>query len=113
MRGSSSDRPTLGAAAIGFSLFGVSDLLYVLTLVENGRFDLGTRVDLGWIAGYALIAWAVRNPRAVRPPQSESLAESSPVLGTATVFGVFVISGALSLFQVSELQSTIAAEIWA
>ena len=113
MRGSSSDRPLLGAAALGFSLFGVSDLLYVLALVHDGRFALGTPRDLGWIAGYALIAWAVRNPRAIRPLPNDARAESSPVLGTATVFTVFVVSGALSLFQVAKMQSTIAAEIWA
>ncbi|WP_447546458.1 hypothetical protein, partial [Neisseria gonorrhoeae] len=71
MRGSSSDRPTLGAAAIGFSLFAVSDLLYVLTLERTGRFELGSPLDLGWIVGYAFIAWAVRNPRATAAPLSD------------------------------------------
>jgi PAS domain S-box-containing protein len=113
MRGASSDRPTLAAAAIGFSLYAVSDFLYALNLVNDGHFELGTSVDLGWIAGYAFIAWAVRNPRTVPGPRTEAHAESSPVLGTATVFAVFMISGVISLVNVAELQRTVvAAEIW-
>jgi PAS domain S-box-containing protein len=113
MRGASSDRPTLGAAAIGFSLYAVSDLLYALHLVKAGRFELGSPIDLGWIAGYAFIAWAVRNPRTVQPPRGDDLAESSPVFGTATVFVVFMVSGVLSLVNVADLQRTaVAAEIW-
>jgi PAS domain S-box-containing protein len=113
MRGSSSDRPTLGAAAIGFSLFAVSDLFYVLTLEREGRFDLGSPVDLGWIVGYAFIAWAVRNPRAVTAPLSDGHQESSPVLGTAVVFAVFMASGVVSLFYLDDIRATaVVAEIW-
>ena len=97
LRGSSVDRPTLGGAAIGFAAFAVSDLLYAVHLAEESSFGLGSPMDLGWLVGYALIAWAVRNPRALGQPTDGPRAETSPVLGTAAVFGVFLLAGALSL----------------
>ncbi|MFL6026980.1 MAG: sensor histidine kinase [Friedmanniella sp.] len=113
MRGSSSDRPTLGAAAVGFSLYAVADLLYTLKLVRTGSFELGSPIDLGWLAGYAFIAWAVLTARARQAPTAEAHGEISPVLGTATVFAVFMIAGVISLFDVTRMQTTIVAvEIW-
>ena len=77
IRGNRADRPTLAMAATAFALFAVSDGIAAVARAQ-GPFSFGTVVDLGWIAGYALLAvgvsWSVRPlpgghralPRAVR-----------------------------------------------
>ena len=97
MRSSRSDRSVLGAAAIGFSLFAVSDFVYAMRLAEYGSFQLGTPRDLGWLTGYVLIAWAVRNAGPPPSGNDEVHGEGSPVIGTATVFGIFLLAALFSL----------------
>ncbi|WP_375432953.1 sensor histidine kinase [uncultured Friedmanniella sp.] len=112
-RSAPADRPILGAGALCFILFGVSDLLYTLTLLEEGRFALGSPVDLGWLAGYALLAWGIRHPRGFTGSVDVSAAEISPVRGTATVFLVFLgasLFGAVVLHDAS--LTAVALVIW-
>lgn len=112
-RSARGDRAVLGAMAIGFSLYAVSDFLYALRLVEDGSFRMGTPADLGWMAGYALIAWAVANASAPGAASEDGEVESSPVVGTATVFGVFLLAALLSLLTVEELQlNLVSGVLW-
>ena len=106
MRGSRSERPILGGLAVGFALYAASDLLYAVGLIQRGSFGLGSPVDLGWIAGYAIIAWAVRYPRSEQPDADGQPRESSAVLGTATVFAIFVVAGVISLVDLVGNRST-------
>jgi PAS domain S-box-containing protein len=106
MRGSAAERPTLGGLAVGFALYAGSDLLYVSKLIESGSFALGTPIDLGWIGGYAMIAWAIRSRRPDAAGASDGQPrESSAVLGTATVFAVFLVAGLVSLVDAIEGRS--------
>jgi PAS domain S-box-containing protein len=112
-RGTPADRPTLGATAIGFGLYAVSDLLYALHVFEHNTFQLGSPADLGWLAGYALIAWAVRNPWTLSRAEETESVESSPVFGTAVVFVVFVAAGVVSLLNLEQTRdSTFSAVVW-
>jgi PAS domain S-box-containing protein len=114
MRSARGDRSVLGATAIGFTLYAVSDLLYALRLVETGFFRLGTPVDLGWVAGYALIAWSVANASTPDPHQEDGQVENSPVAGTATVFSVFLLAALLSVVGEEEFDvKPVAAILWA
>ena len=47
--------------AIGLALFGIADSIY-LVQVANGTYELGTILDLGWPAGFVLIAIASCTP---------------------------------------------------
>jgi PAS domain S-box-containing protein len=108
------ERHILGATAIGFSCYAVSDLLYALRLVETGSFQLGTTVDLGWLAGYALIAWAVRNVGSPGDRPEGAKPESSPVVGTATVFGIFLLAALVSLLGRDGLRvNLVSGVLWA
>ncbi len=114
MRSSRGDRSVLGALAVGFALFAVSDLLYALRLVTDGSFRLGTPVDLGWVAGYALIAWAVANAASPSEQVEEGHVESSPVVGTATVFSIFLLAVLLCLVGTDGVQiRLVSGVLWA
>lgn len=112
-RSAPADRFTLGAGAVGFTLFAVSDLLYAMTLLRQGHFFLGTPLDLGWLAGYAVMAWGIRHPRAFTAARDAGAAETSPVRGTATVLSIFL--GA-NLFLLALLRNStitaVTAAIW-
>ena len=62
LRGAPPDRPVLGLAAAGFACNAISDFGFAVVVSQTGTFTFGSIVDLGWIAGYALIALAVRSP---------------------------------------------------
>ena len=82
IRSSRADRPTLAMAATAFALFAVSDGISRRSQRAQGPFSFGTVLDLGWIAGYALLAvgvsWSVRP----LPEGTEPSLEHSAVAGT-------------------------------
>ena len=96
IRSSRADRPTLAMAATAFALFAVADGISAVQRAQ-GPFSFGTVLDLGWIAGYALLAvgvsWSVRP----RPEDSEPSLEHSAVGGTMVMFGMLVIAAFLHL----------------
>ena len=49
----------MALAAAGFALFAISDISAAVRRSEDG-FTFGTVVDLGWIVGYTVLAFAVR-----------------------------------------------------
>jgi len=113
-RGGGTDRRALAGAALAFSAFGVSDLLYAQTLANEPHFVLGTPEDLGWFVGYALIAWIVGHPAtAASSPAAEASPEISPVRGTATVFLFFLGASAASLSRLLDDDLTpLTGVIW-
>ncbi len=112
-RSAPADRFTLGAGALGFILFAVSDLLYATTLLTAGHFSLGTPTDLGWLAGYLLMAWGVRHPRALTASRHASTTETSPVSGTATVMSIFLGGALIGLVVLRGSEISVAtAALW-
>lgn len=97
LRGARSDRRTLGLGGLGFVCYALSDFAYATAIGQSGVFVLGSIADLGWITGYVLLAWAVRDPspRSVTPPDQP--VEISPVLGTTVVFSLFLLAAGFSL----------------
>jgi PAS domain S-box-containing protein len=94
-RGSRTDRPALAMAATGFALFAISD---GLAAAQGRAFTFGSVVDLGWIAGYALltlgVSWSVAPlPEGVDPPP-----EHSAVAGTMVMFGLLIAAAFVHLY---------------
>ncbi len=113
LRGARNDRPTLGLAAFGFGCFAVSDFAYAVIAGRTGSFTFGTILDLGWIAGYVLIALAVRTPTSRATPHGERPVEASPILGTTVMFALFLAGAVLSLFSLRQgTLSTPTAALW-
>ncbi|GAA1431943.1 hypothetical protein GCM10009616_20190 [Microlunatus lacustris] len=114
MRSTRGDRLVLGVAAIGFSFYAASDLLYALRLVRTGSFELGTPLDLGWLVGYALIGFSAALSGTQGPLQQDVQSEASPVAGTATVFSVFLLAALFSLVGLEELRfNVVSGVLWA
>jgi len=102
LRSSRRDRPALALAAAGFALFAISDISATVRRSENG-FTFGTVIDLGWIAGYTVLAIAVRwSPSSEDAPQTERPHRTSPIAGTLLMFAVFFAAGSLTFYSVSD-----------
>jgi PAS domain S-box-containing protein len=113
LRGTSQDRPTLGLVAAGLVSYAVSDFAYAVRFSEQGFFTFGSITDLGWMAGYALIALATRSPGSEASPQRERLVEPSPVVGTVVMFTLFLVAAVLSLVSLtSDTLSPPLAVLW-
>ena len=110
LRGDRSDRPALGLVSVGFACCAASDFAYAAGLPAG--LQLGSILDLGWIAGYALIALAIRNPGsgAVEPDQRP--VESSPVVGTAFTFTLFLGAAVLSLYRQPRPPQRLRRGLW-
>lgn len=106
-RSGGSDRPILILVSIGFALYTISDLSLALLSAQQ-TFVYGTIFDLGWIAGYALLALAARHPKAGQPPSTDRPRETSPVAGTVVMFGVFIAAAIVGLVgEVNPLTNTL------
>ena len=93
LRTSGADRPALALVTAGFLTYAVADLSFAV-LAAQDRFHFGTYLDLGWIAGYFLIALAAWYPsdRADGAPEHPE-GGSSDARGTIVVFGVLLVAG--------------------
>lgn len=96
MRSDVGERPALILVSLGFTLYTVSDLAFALLSAQQ-PFAFGTIADLGWIAGYVLIALAARHPSAGNVPSPDPLREASPVVGTTIMFAVFIAAAIVGL----------------
>lgn len=97
LRTTGSDRPALGLVTAGFLTYAVSDLAFAV-LAAQDRFHFGTVLDLGWIAGYLLIAlaaWYPSDQADGAPEQGEG--ESSDARGTMVVVGVLLVAGVVQV----------------
>jgi len=94
------DRLGLALAAAGFVLFSVSEITAAVAR-SHGDFAFGTVVDLGWIAGYTVLAIAICwSPSSFPTPPDEDSIDKSPVAGTLVMFTVFVVASALTISSV-------------
>ncbi|MDX6322404.1 MAG: hypothetical protein QOF52_2262 [Propionibacteriaceae bacterium] len=99
LRSSRDDRPALALVSAGFALYALSDIAFAV-LTAQGPFTFGTPVDVGWIAGYVLIALAARHHAASVAHHADVPKEGSPVFGTVVMFSIFLSAGVTRLVQV-------------
>lgn len=104
-----SDRPALGFLSGGLTLYAVSDLTHSV-LSSRGTFQYGGLVDVGWIAGYLLVALAGRKPTSRRPDLSETR-DTSPAAGTVLIFGLVLTAAVYSMRGYTPLNSA-AGGLW-
>jgi PAS domain S-box-containing protein len=108
IRGSA--RPALLMLAIGFLLYAVSDLSYAAHVAE-GDFEFGSLLDLGWIAGYLVIAAACWYPTPdIDVEESDTGAET---LDTVIVFAMLIAAATVQTVFGEQGQSPfIQLAIW-
>lgn len=94
-RAAPSDRPFFILCAAGFVFFAVSDLAYAV-LTSRSPFENGSLYDLGWVAGYALLANGALQAKR-RSAETDEPAETSAVIGTLAMFTLFLTAMAISL----------------
>ncbi|HEV7875733.1 MAG TPA: ATP-binding protein [Nocardioides sp.] len=92
LRGRGPDRPILALVASGFVMYALADLAFSV-MAEQDRFEFGTPLDLGWIAGYLLIALAAWYPSDLSDaPVHAADNGASDSRGTVVVFSVLLIA---------------------
>jgi PAS domain S-box-containing protein len=97
LRGHGPDRPVLALVASGFVMYAIADLTFSV-LAEQHRFQFGTPIDLGWIAGYLLIALAAWYPSDLSDaPVQAPDSGASDARGTLVVFSVLLIAAAVQV----------------
>ena len=78
--------------ASGFIMYAIADLAFAVQVAQE-TFEFGTPLDLGWIAGYLLIAPGgvvpLRGDRRRRPPHTQSVSEARD---TMIVFSVLLVA---------------------
>ncbi|MFT4167443.1 MAG: ATP-binding protein [Microlunatus sp.] len=95
------DRIGLGLTAAGFVLFSFSEIAAAIDR-SYGTFAFGTATDLGWIAGYAMLAIAIRwSPSTFPTPPDVDSIDRSPVVRSLVIFAVFLVAGWLSFRTIS------------
>jgi len=107
LRAHPGDRLGLALAAAGFVLFSISEVVAAVARAD-GTFMFGTVVDLGWIAGYTLLAIAIDwSPPSFPTPPGEDGLDRSPVAGTLVMFAVFLVAAALSIAAMARGSSSV------
>jgi PAS domain S-box-containing protein len=111
VRAAAADRRALGLVGTGFVLYALSDLTYAV-LTAQERFSFGTPVDLGWIAGYLLIALAALSPRPAGADEEHVSVASSHVAGTLLLFGLVLLAALVSVAQLPTGLTALPTLIW-
>ena len=109
-RGAGRDRLMVALTAASFLCFAFSDFGFAFITASGRRFAYGSVIDLGWLAGYLLLALAVWAPR--RPPTEAApsvAVETSPVLGTVVMFGLFLTAVGVTVAAFIGAPATVAA----
>jgi len=110
-RSSRSDFVPLLLVGLSFMLYALADLSYAMLGVA--AFSLGSPVDLGWIAGYAMGGLAAQHPGAVGAPPEPRRDESSPVVATVLTFSLFIIAAAVGVGNMTGAPwSPVATALW-
>ena len=97
VRGRGPDRPILALVAGGFMLYAIADLAFAV-LAAQDRFQFGTPLDLGWIAGYLISGLAAWYPSdLVDAPGHAADGGASDARGTIVVFSVLLLAAAVQV----------------
>jgi PAS domain S-box-containing protein len=86
------DRPVLALLSGGCALYAGCDFSFDVIQVYQHGFTYGTPFDVGWIAGYVLIALAAQHPWASTRPGEDAAKEASPLAGTLVMFGLVAVA---------------------
>lgn len=111
LRRNPSDGSFLGLVSVAFVLFSVSDFSSAITTLRT-PFSFGSFADIGWIAGYLVLAAAVRGAYGATGHHDRSF-EGSAVAGTALMFTVFLVAAAFNLREnQAGALNVISAVLW-
>lgn len=107
LRAKRRDRLGLALATAGFVLFSVSEVTAAMHR-SIGDFAFGSVADLGWIAGYTVLAMAIWwSPSTFPTPPEQDTADRSPVASTLVMLAVFLVAAALTLASMSRGDATV------
>ena len=96
LRARPADKTGLGLTAAGFVLFSLSEIAAAIGR-SHGTFAFGTVTDIGWIAGYAMLAIAIMwSPSTFPTPPDIDSIDRSPVVRSLIIFVVFLAAAWLS-----------------
>jgi PAS domain S-box-containing protein len=95
LRSHGSDRRALGLLALGFLSYATADLHFAVA-VGKDDFAFGTALDLGWMAGYCLIALAAWYP-SIEADVPEGSGTTTDVRDTALVYLVLMLAAAVQV----------------
>jgi PAS domain S-box-containing protein len=97
LRGRGPDRPVLALVAGGFMMYAIADLAFAV-LAAQDRFQFGTPLDLGWIAGYLISGLAAWYPSdLVDAPDHAADGGASDARGTIVVFSVLLLAAVVQV----------------
>lgn len=113
VRASRPDRPALALFGSGLLLYSIADLVFAAQSAQ-GSFALGAVSDVGWVAGYALVALAALHPIAEVPSDEDPQNDGSSVAGTVVVFAVFLGAAIFELAYAGTGRTTtvLAVVVW-
>jgi PAS domain S-box-containing protein len=112
VRSRGADRPALALVAAGFVMYAVADLAFAV-LVAQERFEFGTPLDLGWIAGYVLIGLAAWYPSAESDALPDHVPGESEARNTMVVFAVLLVAASVQiLFGDADRLQAAQALLW-
>ncbi|WP_244927854.1 ATP-binding protein [Nocardioides sp. W7] len=103
-------RPALVLLAGGFLMYAVSDLSYA-ALVAQDEFEFGSLLDLGWIAGYLVIAVSAWYPT----PETDIVENDTgaETLDTVIVFAMLIAAAVVqTVFEEQGQSPFIQLAIW-
>ncbi len=95
LRSRGSDRRALLLLALGFLAYAATDLSFAV-LVAEGDFAFGTPLDLGWMAGYVLLALAAWYP-SVAADSPEGVEAPTQVRDTLLVYAVLMTAAGVQV----------------
>lgn len=95
LRATGSDRRALALLALGFLAYALADLAFAV-LVAQDDFAFGTPLDLGWIAGYALLALAAWYPN-TEIDVPEASGSATDARDTALVYFVLMLAAGIQV----------------
>jgi PAS domain S-box-containing protein len=112
VRSTRRDRVSLGLVGSGFILYAIADLAYAVLTVRD-EFSFGSPIDLGWIAGYALVALAASYPDGGVAESENGRSEREEAGTTLVIFVLVVLAAMLQIHTaLSGLLSITQGVLW-
>lgn len=106
------DSAVLLLIGAGFGLYALADLGYASLMAHDSQFAFGGVTDLGWTAGYLLLALAAWHPSAPgnrrlgARPGTPGMPSSPDIRYTVLVFALLAAAVLVTLLQSHETQDT-------
>lgn len=112
IRGDRADRPVQLLLALGFSIWAVTDLArWVVTV--RGQVFYQTAGPVGWMLGYALIAFAALLPGRIHPESGPRRNDEAPALGdTVMTFGLLLVAAVTNVLSRPAVLNPWTGALW-